>query len=120
MSKTVKKIMDNDFIIRIRPFLDENDEWTGEIDLSIMTQPGNILTEDDHFQLMHFTKMIASSVPVMEDNDEIRELVHNYVLDIVDKQHIELKLEPNGSGEPKIVNIDNNVISIDFKTRGNA
>ena len=56
----------------------------------------------------------------MEDNDEIRELVHNYVLDIVDKQHIELKLEPNGSGEPKIVNIDNNVISIDFKTRGNA
>ena len=54
MSKTVKKIMDNDFIIRIRPFLDENDEWTGEIDLSIMTQPGNILTEDDHFQLMHF------------------------------------------------------------------
>ena len=33
----MKKLNDEDYIIRVRPFLDEEDVWSGEIDLSIIT-----------------------------------------------------------------------------------
>ena len=113
------RILENDFVIRVRPFIDDEGEWTGEIDLSILSQPDNTLTEDDYFQLMHFTKMVAASIPVMEDNESIRELVHEYVTNVVDKA-LELRVEPDEDNTPKIVNIDNNVISVDFPTKGNA
>jgi len=114
-----QSIQENDFVIRIRPFLDDEGEWTGEIDLSIMSQPNNNLSEDDYFQLMHFTKMMASTVPVMEDNEDIRQLVHDYVINVVDNA-LELRVERTEDDKPRIVNIDNNVISVDFPTKGNA
>ena len=71
-----------------------------------MSQPNNNLSEDDYFQLMHFTKMMASTVPVMEDNEDIRQLVHDYVINVVDNA-LELRVERTEDDKPRIVNIDN-------------
>ena len=37
-----------DFVLRIRPETDEDGEWTGEIDMAIITQPDNNLGDEDY------------------------------------------------------------------------
>tara|TARA_R100001440_G_scaffold47379_1_gene67127 strand:+ start:357 stop:704 length:348 start_codon:yes stop_codon:yes gene_type:complete len=108
---------DEDFIIRIRPGLD-GVEWTGEIDISIIAQSTNPLDDEGYGQLMHFCKMMCSTVPIMEQQESIRNLVHNYVLEVVDKDNEEV-LEDD---EIVITKEDGNVIHLSFgsKTKGSA
>ena len=111
------EMRDNDFLIRVRPFSDKDGAWNGEIDLAIISQPANSLDDEDYFQVMHFCKMVASTVPVMEFNEDFRALVHNYVLEIIDKQE-----EDVVESKPTVVEKDGNVVKIDFgtATKGNA
>lgn len=102
----------NDFVIRVRPFTDDEGEWNGQIDLALVTQPANDLSDDDYTSLMHFCKMMASTVPIMEVNEDIRELVHDYVLETFDTDY-EAVLED----KPAIISQDGNVIAIDFNTK---
>jgi hypothetical protein len=63
--------------------------------------------------------MLASTVPIMEDNEELRSLVHEYVTDIVDKERDYLVELEKG---PKVIDRDDNIITIDFgtTTKGSA
>ena len=84
-----------DFIVRIRPSTNSSGSWNGEIDVAIITQPDNPLDDEDYFQVMHFCKMIASTIPVMEVNEDFRDLVHEYVIETVDKEYaVELEDKP--------------------------
>jgi len=105
-----------DFVIRVRPSLDNKGVWDGEIDVAILTQK-NDLNDDDYFQIMHFCKMLASTIPIMEVNEDLRELAHNYVVETIDKEY-EIELEQ----KPDITYGDDNIVTIDFKTntKGNA
>ena len=65
MKERFDKVKKEDFIIRIRPYIDREGSWNGDIDVAIITQPENNLDDEDYFQVMHFCKMIASTIPVM-------------------------------------------------------
>mgnify|MGYP003638845864 CR=1 FL=1 len=120
MLETESPTLENeDFILRIRPETDDTGEWTGDIDLAIITQPDNRLEDDDYSQLMHFCKMLASTVPVMERNEEFREIVHEYVMSMKDTPYDE---DVETEDKPKVVETDGNVLTIDFgtKTKGSA
>lgn len=112
MDEEQMKMRDEDFLIRIRPYRDKDGSWNGEIDLSIITQPSNDLDDEDYFQVMHFCKMMASTVPIMEYNEDLRDMVHNYVLEHVDKEYT-IELEK----ESRVVDREDNVVTIDFSTR---
>lgn len=101
-----------DFVVRVRPYLDDEGLWNGEIDVAIITQPENDLHDDDYFQMMHFCKMLASTIPIMEVNEDLRDLVHNYVVEKIDKQY-EVELEE----KPTVIGEEGNVVKIDFKTK---
>jgi len=111
-------INSDDFIVRVRPMRDENGSWTGEIDLSVVTLPDNDFDDEDYSQLIHFCTMMASTVPIMEDNEEIRDLVHNYVMESFDNEH-EPVVKDKQSAE---VEYDGNIIKINFatQTKGSA
>jgi hypothetical protein len=116
----INKIYDEDFIIRVRPFTDDNGEWDGEIDISILAFPENPLNDDDYGNLMHFVKMMCSSVPVMEQEESIRNLIHEYVIKVVDNEmDIDVELEEEMGVEKTY---DGNVVHLAFntKTGGNA
>ena len=81
------EIEDRDFVIRVRPTT-SGDEWTGEIDISIISQGGNTLNDESYGQLMHFCKMMCSTVPIMEHDETIRNMVHTYVMEVVDNDTI--------------------------------
>ena len=106
------RVEPEDFIVRIRPTQDSDGVWNGEIDVAIITQPENSLDEEDYFQVMHFCKMLASTIPVMELNEDFRELVHSYVMEKVDK-HYEVELQD----KPRVVGTDGTVVKIDFSSK---
>jgi hypothetical protein len=115
-----ENINDEDFIIRIRPFADDDGKWTGEVDISVMAFPDNPVDEDDYDQLMHFCKMMCASVPIMQESKELRDLTHEYVINFVDTEmEIDVELEEEVGVEKTY---DGNIIHLNFnsKTGGSA
>ena len=108
---------DEDFIIRVRPNVKEDGEWTGEIDISIISQADNPLNNEGYNQVMHFCKMVCSTVPIMEQDETLRNLVHTYVMEVVDNDD-----DMMDDDEVIITKEDGNVVHLNFgsKTKGSA
>jgi len=112
-------IEDRDFVIRVRPTT-SGDDWTGEIDISIISQGGNPLNDESYGQVMHFCKMMCATVPIMEQDETIRNLVHTYVMEVVDNDiGFDVELEEELGVEKEY---DGNVVHLTFnsKTGGSA
>jgi hypothetical protein len=61
MEKLAKEISEEDFLIRVRPFANDEGRWSGEVDISIMAMPDNPMDDEDYYQVMHFAKMMCAS-----------------------------------------------------------
>ena len=109
---------DEDFIIRVRPSVKDDGEWTGEIDISIISQGDNPLNDEGYGQVMHFCKMLCSTVPIMEQDETIRNLVHTYVMEVVDKDEEDVVEDD----DIIMTKEDGNVVHLSFgsRTKGSA
>jgi hypothetical protein len=110
-----ENINDEDFIIRVRPFADDDGKWTGEVDISVMAFADNPVDDDDYEQLMHFCKMMCASVPLMQESKDLRELAHEYVINYVDTEmDIDIELEEEVGVEKTY---DGNIVHLNFNTK---
>lgn len=115
IEKIKESINDEDFIIRIRPFANDDGKWTGEVDISVMAFPDNPVDDDDYEQLMHFCKMMCASVPIMQESKELRDLTHEYVVNYVDTEmEIDIELEEEVGVEKTY---DGNIVHLNFNTK---
>jgi uncharacterized protein (DUF1499 family) len=114
----MENMEDEDFVIRIRPTVN-NSEWTGEIDIAIISSADNPLDDEGYGQVMHFCKMMCATVPIMEQDETIRNLVHTYVMEVVDNDS-DYVLEKDE--DVIITKEDGNVVHLSFgsKTKGSA
>ena len=112
------QIDEEDFVIRVRPSM-SGDEWTGEIDISIISQGGNPLNDESYGQVMHFCKMMCATVPIMEADETIRNMVHTFVMEVVDNE-TDYVLEEDE--DVIVTKEDGNVVHLSFgsKTKGSA
>tara|TARA_R100001510_G_C7499182_1_gene103592 strand:- start:186 stop:527 length:342 start_codon:yes stop_codon:yes gene_type:complete len=104
------KTRPEDFTIRVRPLIDKDKNWTGEIDVVIITQPHNALSDDDYYQIMHICKMISSVIPLMEKDVKLRDTVNDYVVNKLDKDYTH-----DITKDSKIEKIEDNIIRINFR-----
>jgi predicted RNA-binding protein Jag len=115
MEKLASEINEEDFLIRVRPFANDDGRWSGEVDISIMAMPDNPMDEEDYYQVMHFAKMMCASVPVMEEMEELRNIVHEYVTKVLDTEmDIDVELEEEAGVEKTY---DGNVVHLSFNTK---
>ena len=117
MDKEVLKehIEEDDFVIRIRPFANDAGKWSGEVDISIMSFADNELDDEDYDNVMHFCKMMCAAVPIMEEAKEFRDIIHEYVLNVVDNDmEIDVELEEE-SGVEKTY--EDNIVHLNFNTK---
>lgn len=111
----IDHLKDEDFVIRIRPFADEDGQWSGEIDISIMAFPKNPMDDEDYGNVMHFVKMMCATVPLMEQQEEMRNAVHDYVMNVIDNEmEIDVELEEEVGVEKTY---DGNIVHINFNTK---
>jgi len=115
MEKLANEVNEEDFLIRVRPFADDDGRWSGEVDISIMAMPDNPMDDEDYYQVMHFAKMMCASVPVMEEVEELRNIVHEYVTKVIDTEmDIDVELEEEAGVEKTY---DGNVVHLSFNTK---
>ena len=115
MDKLAKEISEEDFLIRVRPFANDDGRWSGEVDISIMAMPDNPMDDEDYYQVMHFAKMMCAAVPVMEEVEELRNIVHEYVTKVMDTEmDIDVELEEEAGVEKTY---DGNVVHLSFSTK---
>ena len=115
MEKLAKEVSEEDFLIRVRPFANDDGRWSGEVDISIMAMPDNPMDDEDYYQVMHFAKMMCASVPVMEEVEELRNIVHEYVTKVLDTEmDIDVELEEEAGVERTY---DGNVVHLHFNTK---
>ena len=115
MDKLAKEISEEDFLIRVRPFANDDGRWSGEVDIFIMAMPDNPMDDEDYYQVMHFAKMMCASVPVMEEVEELRNIVHEYVTKVLDTEmDIDVELEEEAGVERTY---DGNVVHLHFNTK---
>jgi|TARA_R110000824_G_scaffold89185_1_gene218874 hypothetical protein len=83
MTTLHKYLTPDDFVIIIKPIKEEENgepQWTGEVQVSIVTN-----TEDTTLSAEEFSNMLllcnfaAASIPAMEENNFVRELIEAYV-----------------------------------------
>ena len=111
----IDHLKEEDFVIRIRPCADEDGQWSGEIDISIMAFPKNPMDDEDYGNVMHFVKMMCATVPLMEQQEEMRNAVHDYVMNVIDNEmEIDVELEDE-IGVQKTY--DGNVVHLNFNTK---
>lgn len=116
MEKLANEVNEEDFLIRVRPFADDDGRWSGEVDISIMAMPDNPMDDEDYYQVMHFAKMMCASVPVMEEVEELRNIVHEYVTKVIDTEmDIDVELDEEEAGVEKTY--DGNVVHLSFNTK---
>jgi len=115
MEKLAEEVNEEDFLIRVRPFANDDGRWSGEVDISIMAMPDNPMDDEDYYQVMHFAKMMCASVPVMEEVEELRNIVHEYVTKVLDTEmDIDVELEEEAGVEKTY---DGNVVHLSFNTK---
>jgi len=117
MKDLAQHLQDEDFLIRVRPFANDDGEWSGEIDISVIAMPDNPMEDEDYYQVMHFCKMMCASVPIMEEVEDIRNVVHEYVMNMIDNEtEIDVQLEnEKEAGVEKTY--DGNVVHLSFNTK---
>lgn len=70
----------NDFVIRISPVLNDDEVWTGELNVGYLTMDENYLKEDDYAHIDIVTNMALSCIPLMEEDLQFRSKLYQYTL----------------------------------------
>ena len=96
----------NDYIVRLTPLLDKKGDWTGELIVGTVTTDDNTMSDNDHYQLMHLTQMVCASIPAMEEDEEVRQVLSG----MVDAIQEDLKDE----APSKVLDVQENVINVKF------
>lgn len=108
----------NDYIIRLSPFLNKKGEWTGEIMVGTCTTDDNTLSDFDNAQLMKLSHMMCASLPVMEEDSAVRRLLENEVERTIDDALEEdfKQIKP----AIEVAGVSDNVISVLFNSKGDT
>ena len=115
MQNIHKYLTPDDFIIIVRPVREEEDitleegSWTGEVQVSIVTNTKETtLTKNEFNNMIMLCNFAAASIPAMEENSIIRDLIRTYAQNNM--------IAPTPEEEPVIPR----VLTIDTNTEGNA
>ena len=108
-------LKEEDFVIRITPF-HKDGNWDGDVQVGLISSVDNPLNDEDFAYLSHLCSMICSVIPVIEEDEYVRDALHDYVLNRLDEDLPENEAD---NDQPRYTS-EGNVLTINTKTRGNA
>ena len=107
---TESYMTEEDFIIRVRPVKEESGTYTGEANFSVISCRDPSIPVDLYEDMEYVVKCMLSTIPLMEQDDNFRDFVAQYVEKYFTYEFDERK------EKPIITDIDGNVITINFGT----
>lgn len=103
------------FCIQLKPVVDEDYSWTGELEVNIITDKHNPLDKTSFMSMMHLSEVVACSVAYMEENPELIEKIEAFI----DTPEYD---ESPARSEPEVQYTEGNIVKLNFgsRTKGNA
>ena len=89
-----------DFIIKVSPV----------VNLGIIIADDMFFDEEDYANLLHFCRMITSTVPMMEEMKTFRELINDYALNELDREEQDVV-------KPRVLSRKDNVVRVSFNPK---
>jgi len=122
----LKIIDDEDCVVVLRPVIIDG-KWDGDITLKLAhfnTGTTSPLTKKEQGQMLSIAAMVASSLPVMNEDDHVYHELSSYMMDAMPHvldEYLEAE-EEEASETSTHVTKDGNVYKLNFntKTKGNA
>mgnify|MGYP003116505717 FL=1 len=107
---TEDKIMEDDFLVRVRPVKSDAGIYTGEANFSVISSQDTEVPADLYKDIDYIVRCMLSTIPLMEQDEEFRDFVNYYV-----KNNFQYEFDET-EDRPLIQDIDGNVITINFNT----
>lgn len=107
--KTFIDFDSNDFVIRISPHVMEDNSWSGDIDVGVLTTDDNTLNRSDFDHLSMLADMLVASIPLMERDAAFR----SKLFDLINTEMNDTPTETTSVPE-KYVSLDDNVVKVKF------
>jgi hypothetical protein len=108
-------IEDEDILIQISPKLNTDLNWTGQVEINIISSENSCLKKEELEALLFFSQMVCASVPIYEEHDAIREMAAWLVNE---KYSQESKKKLNGAQRKAgVISTKENVIKVDFSPK---
>ena len=99
------KLDDQDIVVRMKPILDHQNNWTGDVHLQVLDSVANPLSDRDFNDLMFFARMCLVGIDLLRTDEEWSKKVYQMV-----------RKELEDEMKPEIVSRQGNVIRVDFKS----
>ena len=74
-----KFLKPEDFLINVRPILDQKRAWTGQVEINIMSSKENGLTNFDNEALFHLCTCMSALAPMMELDKDLFYEVEDFI-----------------------------------------
>jgi len=104
--KVLMEFDPNDLNVRITHILDQKGNWTGELMVGTVTTGENTTTDDDYVNLMRVGHMVCASIPAMEEDNDVRDILAKYANDV---------LEEEAAPKATVESVEDNVVKVKFK-----
>ena len=122
--KSTDMIQSDDALVLLRPDIDENGQWTGSVTVSLaglFDDEDTRLTKMQRAQLVSLAGLLASALPVMDEDD----YVYDKLSDYLEEQMPDLLNDDLFEEDDEVVTAtssDGKVVRLSFntKTEGNA
>ena len=75
------KEMHNAYILSLVPHLDEDGCWSGGVSMALSVSNKNTIHEEDNEQIAYLMSLVASSLPVLEVDEYVRNRLINYLVE---------------------------------------
>jgi hypothetical protein len=113
---TEDHVIEDDFLIRVRPAKTDSGTYTGEASFSVISSQNHDIPIDLYQDMEYVVKCMLSTIPLMEQDDNFRDFVAHYV-----DRYFTYEFDEREE-VPLIEDVDGNVITINFNTntKGNA
>jgi len=107
---------ENDFGVIMRPVLQE-DEWEGDVQISVFSSSMPDIDDDTHSQLMFLAYKMAAMVQFCTENEDFDDALEEFTGNMVEDLGIADEEAPKVSPKSKITGKTGNVITLDFNTK---
>ena len=98
------------FNIQLKPDLDEDDCWTGGLEVSIAYDKFSPLDTQSFLHLQHLAEIVACSIAFMEEHPEVIKQIEDFMNETSEDE------EENMSGHT-VEEIGDNVVKLSFNSR---
>ena len=101
----------NDVVIRMKPNFTDS-RWNGYIDMEIITDNKRTMDNTDFINLMQVASLVCSSLPLMELNEDFREMLCDYAENVIEQEEM---LKKKDIVKESVANTIGNIIKVNFE-----